>query len=63
MIIQGGGVGKIFSPILQFQLIMNFYWPTHLGYGDFIFCKISIKTTIFSLRSCDDDFYALKKFL
>ena len=34
MIFQGGGVSKIFGPILQFQLIMNFYWPTHLGRGD-----------------------------
>ena len=34
MIFQGGGVSKIFGPILLFQLIMNFYWPTHLGCGD-----------------------------
>ena len=34
MIFQGGGVSKIFGPILQFQLIMNFYGPAHLGYGD-----------------------------
>ena len=34
MIFQGGGVSKIFGPILHFQLIMNFYWPTHLGCGD-----------------------------
>ena len=33
MIFQGGGVSKIFGPILHFQLIMNFYWPTHLGCG------------------------------
>ena len=34
MIFQGGGVSKMFGPILHFQLTMNFYWPTHLGRGD-----------------------------
>ena len=33
-IFQGGGVSKIFGPVLHFQLIINFYWPTHLGCGD-----------------------------
>ena len=28
VIFQGGGVSKSFGPILHFQLIMNFYWPT-----------------------------------
>ena len=35
-IFQGDGVSKIFGPILHFQLIINFYWPTHLGCGDLI---------------------------
>ena len=34
MIFQEGGVSKVFDPILHFQLIMNFYWPTRLGCGD-----------------------------
>ena len=34
MIFHGGGVSKICGAILHFQLIMNFYWPTHLGCGD-----------------------------
>ena len=34
MIFQGGGVSKIFGPILHFQLIMNCHCPTHLGCGD-----------------------------
>ena len=35
MIFQVGGVSKIFfGPILHFLLIMNFYWPIHLGCGD-----------------------------
>ena len=34
MVFQGGGVSKSFGPILHFQLIMNFYWSTHLGCGD-----------------------------
>ena len=34
MIFQGGGVSKIFGPTLHFLLIMNFYWPIHLGCRD-----------------------------
>ena len=34
MIFQGDGVSKIFGPILHFLLIMNYYWPIHLGSGD-----------------------------
>ena len=33
-IFQGGGMSKFFGPILYFQLIINFYWPTHIGCGD-----------------------------
>ena len=33
MIFQGGGVSKIFGPILHFQL-MTSYWPPHLGCVD-----------------------------
>jgi len=39
MIFQGGGVSIIFGPILDFQLIMNFYWLTHPGCGDFSSAK------------------------
>ena len=38
MIFQGGGLSKVFGPILHAQLIMNFYSPTH---------KIRIETTLF----------------
>ena len=36
MIFQGGGVSKIFSPILHFQLIMNSYCPTYQGVGIYL---------------------------
>ena len=46
MIFQGGGVSKIFGPILHVKLIMNFYWPTHLFVGIYLL-QIRIKTTLF----------------
>ena len=62
MIFQGGGVSKIFwsYPALPVNHELLLAYPSRVW--GFIFCKIGTKTTLFSLRSYDGNFYALKRF-